>query len=134
MSQAEEPREVYPVQFFDKRQPIPTGKDFSIYREPSDAPELEPAAEEVVEEADGPDPKGSSATESAQFSDLIPSAAEVIPVNVETDPEPTTTDLSRPTSSTSPATGRSEQPVVPAAVTTPSSGSEKPQKRATKRS
>jgi hypothetical protein len=127
MSQPQEPREVFPYQVYDGRAPIETGKDFSIRPTPSDLPEVEPAEVEETQ----PDPKGSSVTGSAEFLDLIPSAAEVIPVDAEMDLEPITTDPLKPTSSTSLETGRSEPSVAQVAATTPTTGSAKPQKRVT---
>lgn len=130
MSQPQEPREVFPVTIFDGRTPVPQGKDFSIRPMAASTPVADIEVEAVVEET-GSDPKDFSATGSAEFSDLIPSAAEAIPVDAAMDLEPTPTDLSKPTSSTSPAIGKSEPLADPAPATTPTTGSAKPAKRAT---
>jgi hypothetical protein len=143
-------REVFPIQFFDPgKRPVSPGKDFAIRPTAADVivPELEPelvaeleateGADTSEEPAESADPKGLSATESASFSDVIPTLDAVSvegPVDAEKDPSPPSTEPSKPTSSPTPPSpsGSSEPPVVPVPVTTPSSGSAKPPRRATK--
>jgi hypothetical protein len=150
----DEAREVFPLQFFDPgKHSIAPGKDFSIRPHAADmvVPELEPelAAEleaaagtatdeepEGIEEP-GESPKGSSATASANFSDVTPTpdAATVEePAAVEKALSPPSTEPSVPTSSPPTSLGSSVPPAVPALATTPSSGSAKLPKPATKRS
>ncbi len=141
-------REVFPVQFFEpgKRQVAP-GKDFSIRPNPADVviPELEPElvaeleATEGTEQTEEPgdDPKGLSAMESATFSDVIPTADALlveVPASVEKDLLQASTESSTPASLPTTSPGSSEPPAVTVPATTPSSGSAKPPRPATKRS
>lgn len=109
---ADEAREITPPVVFYKGDGPTADKDFAIRQVPADLVEVE------VDD----DPKDSSAIESAPFLEPELLATEVALAPVEKAPALTTTEDSKPTSSTPPTT-LPGKPAPSVTVPTPSSGS-----------